>query len=211
MVLAALQLCDRDELTYTDRHETRISHGIDDFWRAGLSDNLASITGSMALRLLGVRDHPPDVMSTAGFPMLSRDRPSLPALLPPTMMIRLSGEALLDVSGVEEIEVFLLVSGEVANFHLEILLSPPKREVFGDISFSLDRQGWTWADNGSHCRKKISECMPTLLGRTSGWGGNSTDRLTPSSPPFQIYNSTQVQRTLLCLTEMVSELYPAIQ
>ncbi len=41
----------------------------------------------MMLMSAGVRDQPLEVTSTAVFLMLSKDKPSLPALLPPTMIM----------------------------------------------------------------------------------------------------------------------------
>ncbi len=71
----------------------------------------------MMLTLAGVRDQPLDVTSTVGLPMLSRDTPNLPALLPPTMMMGAS--MLLDgSSSLDKVEDSLSTVITVSMFHL---------------------------------------------------------------------------------------------
>jgi len=94
----------------------------------------------MMLTLAGVRDQPLDVTSTAGLPMLSRDTPSLPALLPLTMMMGASME-LDDGSSLDMVEDSLFTVITVSMFHLYIALSPSMRGVYRDDSLSLNMGG----------------------------------------------------------------------
>jgi len=71
----------------------------------------------MMLTFAGVRDQPLDVTSTVGLPILSRDMPNLPALLPPTMMMGTSVEVAAGSSMVTT-EISLLMVILVSRFHL---------------------------------------------------------------------------------------------
>ena len=83
----------------------------------GLVMHSASRRPLMMVTLAGVRDQPLDVTSTVGLPMLSRDTPNLPALLPPTMMM---GVSMLEAgrSSLDRVEDSLFTVTTVSMFHL---------------------------------------------------------------------------------------------